>query len=101
MKLHELEIGKTRTGMIRKRDPIAGGDRGICRFAKDLSGSASGEQRRVRAKFLTCAGRIEEADADDPRTCARRMTRAVASRSNRAPQSSSSRTYTGPCSTST
>ena len=65
MKLDELQIGQARAGVIRERDPVAGGHRRIRRFAEDLSGAARGQQRRVRAKLLARPGWIEERDADD------------------------------------
>ena len=65
MELDELEIGNPGTGMIRERDAIAGGHRGVGRLAEHLARPAGGEQRGAGAELLTLPGSIEECHSRD------------------------------------
>src|SRR4051812_30343974 len=64
MKLDELEISDARAGVKPESDAVAGGHAGIGRVAKDLTGAARREQRRLRASIARKAELIVEAHAD-------------------------------------
>ncbi|HZW73355.1 MAG TPA: hypothetical protein VFF43_07395, partial [Caldimonas sp.] len=64
MKLDELEIGDTRTGMERQRDAVACRHRRIRRLAKHPARAARRQQRRTRARVAREPKLIVEADAD-------------------------------------
>jgi hypothetical protein len=64
MELDELEIGDARAGQIREHDAVARRDRRIGRLAIDLPGAAGREQRRIRARLVQHARRVQEPHAN-------------------------------------
>ena len=67
MKLHELEIRDARAGVVRERDAVAGGHRGIGRFAE-----TPGRRRRSPAASRARAPRARAPDRSKNATPATR-----------------------------
>ena len=63
MELDELQVGRAGPGLEAHRNPVAGGNRGIRRLAKHLTGSPGREQRPARHHLRHAAVAIEKARA--------------------------------------